>query len=113
MPTTDWQAVLDDVINTAQQMQLQVLARPPLAPLDSPPDSPLVHTALRVLGQATPKVVSYATDGCCFEQLSELIVIGPGNIVQAHRPDEWIELEQLQRGVDVYQILLDNYASKM
>ncbi|MEZ6079620.1 MAG: M20/M25/M40 family metallo-hydrolase [Pirellulaceae bacterium] len=113
MPATDWQAVLDEVINTAQQMQLQVRALPPLAPLDTPPDSPLVQTALRVLGQATPQVVSYATDGCCFEQLSELIVIGPGNIDQAHRPDEWIELEQLQRGVDVYQSLLEHYASKM
>lgn len=113
MPATDWQTVLDEVINTAQQMQLQVRALPPLAPLDTPPDSPLVQTALRVLGQATPQVVSYATDGCCFEQLSELIVIGPGNIDQAHRPDEWIELEQLQRGVDVYQSLLEHYASKM
>ena len=92
-------------------MGLQVHAFPPLAPLDTPLDSPLVQTALRVLGQSAPQVVSYATDGCCFEQLPELIVIGPGNIDQAHRPDEWIELEQLRRGVDVYQRLLEHYAS--
>lgn len=111
MPATDWQYVMEQVIEAAHQMQLQVRALPPLAPLDTPLDSPLVQTALRVLGQSVPQVVSYATDGCCFEQLSELIVIGPGNIDQAHRPDEWIELEQLRRGVDVYQRLLEHYAS--
>ncbi len=111
MPATDWQYVLDELLNTAHQMGLQVHAFPPLAPLDTPLDSPLVQTALRVLGQSAPQVVSYATDGCCFEQLPELIVIGPGNIDQAHRPDEWIELEQLRRGVDVYQRLLEHYAS--
>ncbi len=111
MPATDWQFVLDEILKAAEQMQLQVHALPPLAPLDTPLDSSLVQTALCVLGQSAPQVVSYATDGCCFEQLSELIVIGPGNIDQAHRPDEWIELEQLRRGVDVYQRLLEHYAS--
>ncbi len=113
MPATDWQYVLDDIVKTADRMQLQVRSLPPLAPLDTPLESPLVQTALRVLGQSEPKVVSYATDGCCFEQLSELIVIGPGSIDQAHRPDEWIELEQLQRGIDVYQQLLEHYTTQV
>ena len=73
-------------------------------------ESPLVQTALQLLGQIQPQAVSYATDGCCFQDLQELIVIGPGNIAQAHRSDEWIELEQLRRGVDVYQQLLQHYA---
>lgn len=110
MPDTAWQYVLDEILSTAAQMQLQVDLLPTLAPLDTPADSPLVQTALRLLGQTEPRAVSYATDGCCFEQLSELIVIGPGNIDQAHRPDEWIELEQLRRGVDVYRRLLEHFA---
>ncbi|MEO8270331.1 MAG: M20/M25/M40 family metallo-hydrolase, partial [Aureliella sp.] len=111
MPATDWQSVLDELIATAQRMKLQVRSFPTLAPLDTRADSPLVQTSLRLLGQSAPQVVSYATDGCCFEELSELIVIGPGNIEQAHRPDEWIELEQLHRGVDVYQRLLEQYVN--
>ena len=31
------------------------------------------------------------------------IVLGPGDIAQAHTEDEWIEIEQLERAVDVYE----------
>ncbi len=110
MPDTDWQVILADIEQTARQMQLEVVALPPLPPLHTPAESPLVQTALQLLGQIQPQAVSYATDGCCFQDLQELIVIGPGNIAQAHRSDEWIELEQLRRGVDVYQQLLQHYA---
>lgn len=109
MPDTDWQSVLEELVATARQMELDVSVRPPLGPLYTPADSPLVRTALEVLGQTQPQAVSYATDGCCFDELSELIVVGPGNIAQAHRSDEWIELEQLQRGVHVYRQLLEHY----
>ena len=109
MPDTDWQSVLKELVATAEQMELGVNLKPPLGPLNTPADSPLVQTALELLGQTQPHAVSYATDGCCFEELSELVVIGPGNIAQAHRSDEWIELDQLHRGVHAYQRLLEHY----
>lgn len=34
------------------------------------------------------------------------VVIGPGDIAQAHTKDEWIDLQQLERGVDVYLALM-------
>lgn len=111
MPNTNWQLVLDEIKREAKAHGLDVKALEPLRPLCTPPDSPFVQTASRLVQQTQPRAVSYATDGCCFEQLSELIVIGPGNIEQAHRPDEWIELEQLLRGVDVYQSLFQHYAT--
>ncbi len=112
MPETDWQFVLDELVREAQALGLEVNQLPPLPPLSTPATSPFVQTALHLLGQSTPQAVSYATDGCCFEQLSELIVIGPGNIEQAHRSDEWIDVQQLLRGVDVYQRLLERYATR-
>lgn len=35
------------------------------------------------------------------------LVIGPGNIAQAHTKDEWIALEQLELGVRGYQALME------
>jgi acetylornithine deacetylase len=110
MPDTDWGQLLAEIRSLAEQHGLEVSQLPPLPPLCTPTSSPLVQTALRLLGQSSPLAVSYATDGCCFEKLPELIVIGPGNIEQAHRADEWIELEQLSRGVEVYQQLFEHYA---
>lgn len=34
------------------------------------------------------------------------IVVGPGDIAQAHTPDEWIDLEQLARGVEGYAAIM-------
>ena len=111
MPGTNWQTVLDDIVCEAHRLGLEVHALPSLRPLSTPASSRFVQTALQLLGQAAPRAVSYATDGCCFEQLPDLIVIGPGNIEQAHRVDEWIDVAQLIRGVDVYRNLIEHYAT--
>jgi len=51
-----------------------------------------------------PEGVAYCTDGCDFaERGIPLVVLGPGDIAQAHTADEWIELAQLERAVDVYE----------
>ena len=44
---------------------------------------------------ATRKV-AYATEGGLFQQAGvPTVICGPGSIEQAHRPDEFIELDQL------------------
>lgn len=110
MPQVDWQFLVQEIVRVAEEMGLAVKQRSPLLPLHTPAESDLVQTALRMLGQTAPSAASYATDGCCFQALSELIVIGPGNIEQAHRCDEWIDLDQLARGVDIYRRLFEHYA---
>ncbi|MCA9132015.1 MAG: M20/M25/M40 family metallo-hydrolase [Planctomycetales bacterium] len=110
MPGTAWETLLEEMCDVARQMKLQVHCLPPLSPLHTAVESDCVQTALQLLGQAEPQAVSYATDGCCFPQLQELIVLGPGSIAQAHRPDEWIEVQQLLRGVEVYSHLFRHFA---
>jgi acetylornithine deacetylase/succinyl-diaminopimelate desuccinylase-like protein len=34
------------------------------------------------------------------------VVLGPGSIAQGHPCDEWIDLEQLRRSVDIYLNLM-------
>ena len=40
--------------------------------------------------------------------MKQMIVIGPGDIAQAHTVDEWIEVEQLHRGVDLYARFIEH-----
>ena len=35
-----------------------------------------------------------------------MVVIGPGSIAQAHTQDEWIALEQLEKGVELYSRMI-------
>jgi acetylornithine deacetylase len=44
-----------------------------------------------------------------FGELRQLLVLGPGNIAQAHTHDEFIELEQLEAGTELYRRLIAHY----
>jgi acetylornithine deacetylase len=90
-------------------MGLQTSPIAALEPLHTPDSNPFVRKVLDVLEQPEPESVCYATDGCCLRVLQSLIVLGPGSIEQAHRSDEWISLDQLYRGVDVYEQLFRLY----
>ena len=39
-------------------------------------------------------------------ELKKKAVLGPGSIKQAHTWDEWIELDQLDRGTALYEKLI-------
>ena len=78
-------------------------------PLYTPTDSPLVRTALRLAGRRKPTTVPYGTDGMVFvRKMKQLVVLGPGDIAQAHTVDEWIDLEQLHRSVELYARFIDH-----
>ena len=51
--------------------------------------------------------VGYGTDASTLARTGlPALVIGPGDIAQAHTADEWIEVAQLERGVEVYRSLM-------
>jgi len=64
-----------------------------------------------VLGQ-TSKTVPYGTDGGMFSELEHKIVFGPGNIAQAHAIDEWISLEQLEKGTEMFAKMIRRWCCK-
>ncbi len=111
MPDTHWQAVFQEIQDQAQEMGLQVEPLRPLPPVHTPADSQCVASVMKLLGQTKPLAVCYATDGCCFQALDNLIILGPGSIEQAHRPDEFIELDQLHRGVTVFEQVFRSFAA--
>lgn len=53
-------------------------------------------------------VVSYGTEAGQFQERGySAVVCGPGNIAQAHQPDEWLSLEQFERGWRFMERLVD------
>ncbi|WP_058534026.1 acetylornithine deacetylase [Legionella saoudiensis] len=66
--------------------------------LDTPPTEVLVRAAQAASNSPELLKVAYATEAGLFQQAHiPTIVCGPGSIEQAHRADEFVTLEQLQR----------------
>ncbi len=81
---------------------------PPLDPAGGEQFTAGVVAALETAGlRAVPTGMFYGTDASQFAELGiPAVVLGPGNIEQAHTLDEWLELEQLERGVTAYRALM-------
>ena len=85
----------------------EILAYPALAP--SRDD--FVSTCLELLGAEAGKV-SFGTEGGCFAAAGiPSIVIGPGDIKVAHKPDEFIEVSQLEACADFLPRLIHEVAT--
>ncbi len=78
-------------------------------PLFTPPDAPFVRELLQLSGGTHPETVAYGTDGAVLPELSSPVVFGPGDIAQAHTDDEWISLEQLEQGTQLYRQAIDRW----
>jgi acetylornithine deacetylase len=82
---------------------------PPLAP---EPDSAASVLARRLSGDNGPlRAVAYAAEAGQFQQAGfSTVICGPGSIEQAHQPDEYIEVAQLERGAAFMLRLADMLA---
>ena len=109
MPGQNLTPLLNKVKQSAKKRGVQVTIFKDLFPLDTPTDSRIVQEALRVTKKRKPKTVSYGTDGMIFGKTMELVVLGPGSILQAHTIDEWIEIEQLHKGVDTFSEMVRRF----
>jgi acetylornithine deacetylase len=65
--------------------------------LDMPPDHPVVTLAKQLAGRNRHAKVGFGTEAGLFVSIAGIpaVVIGPGSIAQAHKPDEFVELSAL------------------
>lgn len=80
---------------------------PPVPHLDTKEDADVVDLIKRISGKTKLKTVSYASEvGQFANEGFQSVICGPGDIAQAHRPNEFIEKEQLEKGVVLIQNLI-------
>jgi acetylornithine deacetylase/succinyl-diaminopimelate desuccinylase-like protein len=79
----------------------------PHVPLETPADCDLVAAvgaaASRLGLETTVTGLTYWTDGAVLAASgAETVVVGPGDIAQAHGPDEWVPLHELEMAARLY-----------
>lgn len=101
MPSISGADLVEAAARRAESLGLEFEQLEGGAPVWIEPDAPCVRELCELSG-SQPQTVCYGTDGGEFAELTNRVVLGPGDIAQAHTTDEWIELDQLQRGIDLY-----------
>jgi len=89
----------------AKKYDLEITSRE-MGPFYTPKDATVVQATLAATGIAQAKSVPFGTEAVVYQPHAEAVVLGPGNIAQAHTVGEWIDIEQLQSAVDVYGRLI-------
>ena len=112
MPAIDAGQLSDRIRSLAAEHNLKLETIFETEPLFTDPDSDYVKELLSVTQASSSRTVAYGTDGSCFHEINDIVVLGPGDIRQAHTDDEWISLDQLQRGADLYQKLIERWCCR-
>jgi acetylornithine deacetylase (ArgE) len=82
---------------------------PGLPPLRTAADAAIVRAAETLTG-AEAGAVAFGTEGPFLAELGmDVVILGPGDIDQAHQPDEYLRLDRLQPTIDLLQRLIRNF----
>lgn len=81
---------------------------PPVPPLDTNEKDDIVEFTKSLVENKTWDTVSYAAEAGQFAEGGfQSIICGPGSIAQAHRANEFIEIDQMTKGVQMIQKLIN------
>ena len=77
--------------------------------METAADSPIVTAAEQLTGYRAG-AVAFATEGPYFNRLGmQTVIMGPGSIDQAHQPDEYLALDQIEPAEDVIRELVARF----
>ncbi|MEZ4870536.1 MAG: M20/M25/M40 family metallo-hydrolase [Caldilineaceae bacterium] len=79
-----------------------------LHPFYIAPDAAIVQAACRATGIPKAITVPYGTEAESYQNYCQPVILGPGNIAQAHTIGEWVEVKQLEAAVGVYQRMIED-----
>ncbi|WP_040886909.1 acetylornithine deacetylase [Marinobacter santoriniensis] len=106
------QAILDRIRPVAERRSLSLLFEPlfdGVPPFETSADAELVRACEKLTGH-TAHAVAFATEAPWLQKLGlETLVMGPGSIDQAHQPDEYLELSQLDPTVRILRGLIKQF----
>ncbi|HUG94019.1 MAG TPA: M20 family metallopeptidase [Planctomycetaceae bacterium] len=109
MPGQQPEKLLERARRAAEACGLEFEVMSQAGPLYVDPHSPFVGEMLELAGRERSRTVAYGTDGTMLTALENLVVFGPGSVAQAHTWDEWIALEQLDRGTGMYARAIERW----
>lgn len=96
-----------DIKSRAPEGGVKITRRSNTPGLSIQRDSEAETLARALTGDNETRAVSYAAEAGLFQRAGiPAVICGPGSIEQAHQPDEWIEISQIEEGAVFMQRLI-------
>ncbi len=113
MQNDELRAQIDErLLKVQQQFDVGIEFSPLISgvsPFEQDISSDIVQMAQKLTGHSA-QAVAFATEAPFLQQLGmETIVLGPGSIDQAHQPDEYIEMSQIDPCVKLLQEFIEAF----
>jgi len=103
----DIEQMLARLRQTRENFEADVTVVRRVDPLQTDSDSPFVGDFCSAVGISETAAVGFTTDGPHFAPLNVPIVIfGPGKPNLCHKPDEYIDLADIEKAVDYYRKII-------
>lgn len=81
--------------------------------IETPEDNTFVKAVCSASGTSNTYAAGFTTDGPLFAQINKSIVIlGPGDSTLCHKPNEYIEINELIKAKELYQKIICNLFNK-
>jgi acetylornithine deacetylase len=80
--------------------------------METPADAAIIQTAEELTGEKSISV-SFGTEGPYFSELGmDTVILGAGDIDQAHQPDEYLHEERIKPMVDILQGMIQRFCMR-
>jgi len=109
MPNTNVGALVERFRSAANHFGLEFQLRTQNPSFRRDPISKFTVACAEICQSPQPRTVAYGSEAGNLSAIEQLVVLGPGDIAQAHKSDEWISLAQLEKGTSVYQKIIEEY----
>ncbi len=115
LPGQKSEQLLKNFANLTEEVVIQKGFFGPTLPADNQDFETAIASAESIINKyrlQPGKAVSFWTEASLFSQSGlTAIVLGPGNIAQAHAADEWVEIAELERAYFQYKKVIDYNAN--
>ena len=82
---------------------------PGVAPFETAADATIVQACEKLTGHSAGSV-AFATEGPYLNRLGmQTLILGPGDIDQAHQPDEYLEMDRIDPTVKILRGLIEQF----
>ncbi|MFP4160826.1 MAG: acetylornithine deacetylase [Ectothiorhodospira sp.] len=106
-------AALEERVNTALEgsgLTPEVFRLiPGVPPMETPADAPVVRVAETLTGQPAG-AVAFGTEAPFLQRLGmDVLILGPGDIAQAHQPDEFLAMDRIPTTLTILRGLIHRF----